>query len=36
MFWQGGGKKRLKNQIEAKVEVSAQSFQPGTIGKTDD
>jgi len=36
MFWQGGGKKRLKNQIEGKMEVPTPPFAVGTIGRNDD
>lgn len=36
MFWQGGGRKRLKNLIEQKMEVAPSPFEPGKIGRTDD
>ena len=36
MFWQGGGKKRLKNQIEQKMETAPFKFEPGRIGRNDE
>lgn len=36
MFWQGGGKKRLKNQIEKMMEIPATNIEVNTIGKNDD
>lgn len=36
MFWQGGGKKRLKQQIEHKMEVAPAEFDPKKIGTNDD
>jgi hypothetical protein len=36
MFWQGGGKKRLKNQIEMKMELPPTAVPKDIIGKTDD
>jgi hypothetical protein len=36
MFWQGGGKKRLKNQIEKFMEVPQQQIEKDAIGKNDD
>jgi hypothetical protein len=36
MFWQGGGKKRLKQQIETAMEVAPVSYQPGQLGRSDE
>jgi hypothetical protein len=36
MFWQGGGKKRLKNQIEKIMEIPQPQIEPNTIGNNDD
>ncbi len=36
MFWQGGGKKRLRNQIEKIMEIPATNIETHTIGKNDD
>lgn len=35
MFWQGGGKKRLRNHIETHMEVPVAPFVPGVLGKND-
>lgn len=36
MFWQGGGKKRLKHQIENIMEVPQHQVDSNAIGKNDD
>ena len=36
MFWQGGGKKRLRYQIEKIMEVPHVEVESGVIGKNDD
>lgn len=36
MFWQGGGKKRLKHQIENIMEVPQRQVDRNAIGKNDD
>lgn len=36
MFWQGGGKKRLKHQIENIMEVPQHQVDRNAIGKNDD
>jgi hypothetical protein len=36
MFWQGGGKKRLKQHIECKMEIAPSHFDANKIGTTDD
>ena len=36
MFWQGGGKKRLKNQIEKFMEIAPTKIEKGIIGKNDE
>jgi hypothetical protein len=35
MFWQGGGKKRLKYQIEKVMEIPSKNLEKGAIGYTD-
>jgi len=35
MFWQGGGKKRLKYQIEKVMEIPSRIVEKGVIGHTD-
>lgn len=36
MFWQGGGKKRLRHQIENIMEVPQHQVDRNAIGKNDD
>jgi len=36
MFWQGGGRKRLKQQIDRAMEVSLPEIDKFTVGRSDD
>lgn len=36
MFWQGGGKKRLRHQIERAMEPARSSGEPPAVGQDDE
>jgi len=36
MFWQGGGKKRLRTQIESVLEVPRKVIEKGVVGHIDE